>query len=212
MFMSTFPHALAMRVIRLSAPIWILIALELSHRFSLARAALPELKPRRELITAVAVSLFLLLSTGLQWSYRNQLIPLDTPKGRVLVRSDTKGEFEMLRRHYKSGETVLALPEGTGAVYFAEIVNPIRNDYGLIPVLFTPAQLQEGLNELTAQNFPPIIVLPHVSGNLDWVLQTFKPSKHLEEFKTNPWNDFINTHYTLAFRDGPATGLVRKEK
>jgi hypothetical protein len=207
MFLSSFPHAGAMRVVRLCGPVWMLVGLELHCvLFSVHRQRITAL-------LAAGLSLFLLAASGLQWSYRHTLVELETPKGRALVKGDTRGEYEMLTRHYKPGTAVLAWPDPRGAEYLFALSNPVDNDYPLVPALFSPEQLQDIFDQLKRQDYPPIVILPytiHPHANLQWIKDTFKPSKYLDEFQQDALNKFFREHYSLDFRDGPAIGLKRQ--
>jgi hypothetical protein len=206
MALSVFPNGGAMRMVRLSTLFWPLIALEL-HLLVPAPSGAAR-------IVASVLGVFLLLGSGVQWSYKNQLVTLDTPRGRARVHAASAEEYAALTRHYKPGQCVLMLPDVSSADYFYRLTQAVPNDHQLIPIMLTTSQLRQFTIDLSEKNFPPVIVM---QGHFEDKMAEFKPTKYLDEANINPLRDYIAEQYSVQFQEtfefqkGDMVGLAHKQ-
>ena len=208
MYASALPNGEVWRVLRLSAAFWPLIALELYQLVGGLSFGAPT-RQRIGMVLSFVCIAPMLACLGVQWSNRNALVSLETPRGHVFVYSATRNEFEALKRHYQPGEAVVTLPDLSPADYLFGIHRTLSNDYTLVPVFLTPAQLEQYAAELRDQKTLRIAVMPNHATNAD-IMAEFKPGKHLEEFNINALDDFVRKNYDVQFVDGELVGLIRK--
>jgi hypothetical protein len=185
--LSIYPNGIAMRMVRLSIPLWPLIAIETQKLLSNA----PIFRAR---IVACSACAGLLLAANFQWS--DNLIELNTPRGRVRVHAGTAEELVELSRHYKPGERVLTLPDVSPADYFFKLDRPVSNDHELIPVFLTTSQLRELAEEAQARDIQRAVVMQQ---HFDDMMAEFQPAAHLDELHKNPLFDYLQANYDQTF-------------
>lgn len=202
--LSAFPHIGAMRVARLSAPVWLLLAFELSIVFGGRPEKTIPSSPAQRLVSGL-ICLALLCIVPLQWSYRNQRFEVDTPRGTVLLNEASRDEFEVLRAAFSSGDEVLVLPECGASGYLLGLKNPTRYET-LIPVMYTPEQMHEAAADLERKGFPPVVKMAaRELSNAGTIRRIFNPSKFLDEFDSDPMNAFLDKYYRVERQAGPVT-------
>ncbi|MCW8133462.1 MAG: glycosyltransferase family 39 protein [Planctomycetota bacterium] len=208
MVLAAYPHIGAMRWSRLVAPFWILLAVELHH---LLRGPQPSETGAAVRGLSAGLCGFLLLIVPLQWSYRGQLVELETPRGTVLVREAAVDEYRVLSKRFKPGDRVMMLPERGASGVLLGLKNPTAYEI-LVPVISSPRQLSEAVDQLRSAGYPPVAIMTaREYADIEKVMKTYGPAKYLEEFEHNPMNDFLAAHYEAEFQEGPVIVLRRKE-
>jgi hypothetical protein len=207
-YISALPNGEVWRVLRLSLPFWPLLALEMDQ---LGRVTIINdvLRARLSFVLLALSVALLLAGAAVQWSYRETLVTIETPRGRATVHSGTKYEFDTLVKHYSPNEEILTLPDLSPADYFFRLTRPLSNDHALVPVFLTPEQLRQYGDELGRKGIVRIAVMADHATNQQ-VINEFRPGKYLNEFNFNPLEDFVLKNYELQFIDGGMQGLVRK--
>lgn len=213
---SAWPHGGAMRLVRLSGPVWILIAFECGCLADFAMARLRggsakstgagPLRLAFALIPAVA----LLLTLPLQYAYRDSLTWVDTPRGRVCLKRHTANYIEILMQKFKPGDTVLFVPPFTQR-FLLGLRNPTGFD-GLMPIYHAPEQLELAVQQIEGKGRPPVVFLPLTLSRLENIIRIRGIKKFSDEFERNPLSDFVNRHYAVGPSVGPVNILLPRRQ
>jgi hypothetical protein len=213
---SAWPHGGAMRLVRLSGPVWILIAFECGRLATFLRtrrggvaAESPGIdKLRKALVLAPATAL--LLTLPLQHGYRYTLARVETPRGRVCLKRGTAAYIEVLARRFKPGDTVLFVPPFTQR-FLLGLRNPTGFD-GLMPIYHAPEQLERAVQQIERKGCPPIVHLPLPLSRLENIIRFRGITRFKEEFVRNPLSDFVNRRYSAEPGIGTITVLRARGK
>jgi hypothetical protein len=205
LFLSAYPHAGSMRLMRLSLPLWILFIYEWEQWPKFPWLAWANKPP----LSAGIVSILALVALPQQWSYRHLLKELDTPRGTVFVNELTYDETQLLNQFVRPGSAVCLLPDYRPSAWLHQLNSPISYDT-LVPILFTLEQQQDACTQLEAAGRPPIIYFKYSSmATLEGIQSTFKPTKFIDEWNASPHLHFIDKHYHVKFNDTLLVIFVR---
>lgn len=205
-FVSAWPFGGTRRLVRLSVPVWILIAFECG-RFSryLGRAgrkdesepeeaeSIRPLERRMGWALTGTIGMVCIFVLPMQYAYWDTMVEVDTPRGRTRLKKSTATWLEIVGSRIKPGEMALFVPP-----FKARFLLGIRNPTGfdaLMPVYHSPQQLAVAVQQMEAAGRPPVIHVERAETPIEKVIKIQGTTKYLDEFTNNPLSNFVNKHY-----------------
>ncbi|HYF51666.1 MAG TPA: glycosyltransferase family 39 protein [Planctomycetota bacterium] len=188
LILSAFPNAAAMRLARLSAPLWILILFELSR--------LLHGRPRwTNLTTAAAVSIAFALVIPLQWSYQSSFTKVQTPRGTARLQPISTFEYNALSANIGAGSRVAVVPEYRPAAWLLKLENVTKFDT-LTPILYSLEQLDSAAKQIRDSGYPLVVrFMSSELAGLDSIQESFGPSRFTDEWENNELTRLFNESY-----------------